>query len=355
MNELTDLRKQIDEINLQILDLLSQRGALVEEMREVKRQSGLAFFDPRREEEMLRYLTAANRGPYSDATIRTIFKEIFKASLHLLEEKERADLLVGRRAGLSRSVIQIEGVHFGGERPVLIAGPCAIESQRQLAEIARELSRQGVRVLRGGAFKARTSPYSFQGLGERGLQYIHEIAKAHGMISVVEVLDTRNIDLVQGYVDVLQIGSRNMYNSALLKAVGLTDKPVLLKRGFMATLEEFLYAAEYIMSEGNARVILCERGIRTFERWTRNTLDISAVALLKQQTHLPVVVDVSHSAGRKDIVIPLARAALAVGADGLMVEVHSNPAIALSDADQQLDFEEFARLLEALDFPEQWA
>ena len=348
MDTLADQRKQIDEINLQILDLLSKRGSLVKRVKEIKGKAGSHFYDPGREDEMLRYLVEANPGPYSDDTIRTIFKEIFKASLHLQQEGEKASLLVTRMPGQANTVIRVRDVEIGGEQPVVIAGPCAIESREQLAEIAAWISGRGVRILRGGAFKPRTSPYSFQGLGKQGLEYIQQIAQEYGLVSVVEVMDTREVDLVCDYVDVLQVGSRNMHNFALLKAVGTIDKPVLLKRGLMATMEELLYAAEYILCGGNTRVILCERGIRTFEKWTRNTLDISAAILFKQETHLPVIVDISHSAGRKDLAIPLAKVAWAAGVDGIMVEVHNNPAVALSDANQQLNFTEFEQLLKAL-------
>jgi 3-deoxy-7-phosphoheptulonate synthase/chorismate mutase len=348
MDEFSELRRQIDDINFQLLELLSKRGSLVQRIRGIKTEHGLPFYDPRREEEMLRHLVEANRGPYADDTIRALFKEVFKASLHLLEDTERAHLQVHRSSEERKTVIDIAGVRIGDKDPVIIAGPCAIESRDQLNTIAQEVNQMGVRILRGGAFKPRTSPYSFQGLGKTGLEYMREITQARGMCSVMEVLDTADVDLLCSYADIVQIGARNMHNYALLKAVGGIDKPVLLKRGFMATIEELLYSAEYILSEGNTKIILCERGIRTFERWTRNTLDISAVALLKQATHLPVIVDISHSAGRKDIAIPLAKAALAAGADGIMVEVHNRPAIALSDADQQLSIQEFRQLLEAI-------
>lgn len=231
---------------------------------------------------------------------------------------------------------------------MVIAGPCAIESLEQLTEIAREISNLGISVLRGGAFKPRTSPYGFQGLGEQGLKLLRGVAEEFGMISITEVMDTKDIDLIYAYADIIQVGARNMHNFSLLKAVSAIDKPVMLKRGFMATIEELLYAAEYVMSGGNEEIILCERGTRTFEKWTRNTLDISAVAILKQESHLPVIVDVSHSAGRRYIVSPLAKAALGAGADGIMVEVHSDPLMALSDAEQQLSFSEFRDLLENL-------
>lgn len=235
-----------------------------------------------------------------------------------------------------------------GEKPLLIAGPCSIESEEQIMATARFLAARGVRVLRGGAFKPRTSPYGFQGLGVEGLKLGRKAADAFGMVFVTEVMDTRDVEVVAEYADILQIGARNMQNFALLKEVGKARRPVLLKRGLSATMEEWFYAAEYILAQGNEQVILAERGIRTFERWTRNTLDLSAVALAKQETHLPVVVDVTHAAGRTDLLAPLARAALAVGADGVHVEVHPNPKVALSDNQQQMDFAQFDRFLEAI-------
>jgi 3-deoxy-7-phosphoheptulonate synthase/chorismate mutase len=243
--------------------------------------------------------------------------------------------------------VRVKDVVFG-ERPLLIAGPCAIESEEQMMAAARFLASKGVKVLRGGAFKPRTSPYGFQGLGVEGLRLGRKAADAFGMVFVTEVMDTRDVEVVAEYADILQIGARNMQNFALLKEVGKAGRPVLLKRGLAATMEEWFYAAEYILSQGNGQVILAERGIRTFERWTRNTLDLSAVALAKQETHLPVVVDVTHAAGRTDLLAPLARAALAVGADGVHVEVHPNPKVALSDNQQQLDFAQFERFLEAI-------
>jgi 3-deoxy-7-phosphoheptulonate synthase/chorismate mutase len=219
-----------------------------------------------------------------------------------------------------------------------------------MEEVARALVAQGVRWLRGGAFKPRTTPYAFQGLGERGLAILRDVARRHGLVTVTEVTDTRLVGLVGEYADVLQVGSRNMYNYDLLRELGRIHKPVLLKRGLAATTDELLWSAEYVVSGGNEQVILCERGIRTFERQTRNTLDLSAVALLRQQSFLPVIVDVSHAAGRRDILTPLARAALAVGAQGVMVEVHPCPAVARSDSQQQLDLREFRRLAETLGF-----
>lgn len=237
---------------------------------------------------------------------------------------------------------------MGDGRPVVIAGPCSVEDRDQLLVTARAVRAAGATLLRGGAFKPRTSPYSFQGLGAQGLELLAEARLVTGLPVVTELLDVRDLDLVCRYADVLQIGSRNMHNVPLLKEVGNARKPVLLKRGFAATVEEWFLAAEYILAQGNDRVILCERGIRTFETATRNTLDLSAVVLAHLGTHLPVIVDPSHAAGRSDLVAPLAKAALAVGADGLLIEVHPNPASALSDGDQALTVGEFAALVSDL-------
>ena len=228
----------------------------------------------------------------------------------------------------------------------VIAGPCSVEGHAMLQETATEVAKAGAVALRGGAFKPRTSPYSFQGLGEEALQLLARVRDEIGLPVVTEVLDTRHVTLVAQYADVLQIGARNMQNYALLSEVGSTDKPVLLKRGMSALLEDFLLAAEYIMKEGNANVILCERGIRTFERAMRNTLDMGAVPFLKRETHLPVIVDPSHAAGRRDLVQPLALAAVAAGADGLIVEVHPDPDRAKTDGDQSLSFEMFAQMMD---------
>ncbi len=226
----------------------------------------------------------------------------------------------------------------------LIAGPCAVESRNQIIRIARAVARAGGSFLRGGAFKPRTSPYSFRGLGEEGLKYLAEASRMTGLPVVTEVLTVEEVSLVAGYADILQIGTRNMQNPALLEAVGEVDRPVLLKRGMMASLKEFLLSAEYILARGNPRVILCERGIRTFSTETRNTLDISAVPLLKRLSHLPVVVDPSHAAGKRELVPALALAAAAAGADGLMIEIHPDPDRAASDGRQSLDLETFAGL-----------
>lgn len=341
------LRREVDRINRELLRLLSERGRLVQEIGRIQTELGLPHYDPKREEEMLAYLTRENPGPFPAETIRKLFKEIFKASLDLEEREDQKKFLYSRKHKPEPTRVAVKGVIFG-EKPLLVAGPCSIESEEQMMATARFLAERGVKVLRGGAFKPRTSPYGFQGLGVEGLKIGRKAADAFGMVFVTEVMDTRDVEVVAEYADILQIGARNMQNFALLKEVGRAGRPVLLKRGLSATMEEWFYAAEYILSQGNERVILAERGIRTFERWTRNTLDLSAVALAKQETHLPVIVDVTHAAGRTGLLTPLARAALAVGADGVHVEVHPNPKVALSDNQQQMDFAQFEAFLQGI-------
>lgn len=228
-----------------------------------------------------------------------------------------------------------------GDKFQFIAGPCAVESKAQMEREAEFLSNLGIKFLRGGAFKPRTSPYAFQGLGVEGLEILKDTAKKYGMKVVSEMMAPEDLPLFEEYVDVIQIGTRNMQNYRLLEKIGHSTKPVLLKRGFMSTVEEWLLAAEYLYYHGNSRIILCERGIRTFEKYTRNTLDISAVPLVKILSHLPIIVDLSHATGRRDLISPLAKAVVAVGADGAMIEVHENPEKALSDGQQSLNFKEF--------------
>jgi 3-deoxy-7-phosphoheptulonate synthase len=243
------------------------------------------------------------------------------------------------------TILKIGPRKVGGKHLAIIAGPCCIESEEQLRTVARAVADAGAGFLRGGAFKPRTSPYSFQGLGEEGLKLLKAIGQETGLVTVTEVLDVRDVDLVASYADVLQVGARNMQNFRLLTEVGHADRPVLLKRNPAATVEELLMSAEYILSEGNRRVMLCERGVRGFETTTRYTLDISAVPNIQKVSHLPVLVDPSHATGRRDLVPPLALAAVAAGADGIMVEVHDHPEKALSDGPQQLLPEDFRRLM----------
>ncbi|MBM4398529.1 MAG: bifunctional 3-deoxy-7-phosphoheptulonate synthase/chorismate mutase [Deltaproteobacteria bacterium] len=346
--ELDGLRGRLDEINAAVLRLLCERGRIVARVRDLKERSGAEMFNPAREREMLDALVAANEGPFPDAVVRHLFKEVFRASLAMMERSGVEALRVARGSG-PEVVVRVGDRAIGGERPVLIAGPCAVEDEEQVRTVAHALAAMGVEFLRGGAFKPRTSPYAFQGLGEEGLRMLSEAGREAGLATVSEVVDTRTVEVVARYVDVLQVGSRNMANYELLKAVAVAGKPVLLKRGFAATLDEFLQAAEYLALAGNEQIVLCERGIRTFERETRYTLDLAAVPLLRRMSRLPVVVDASHAAGRRDILPALSRAAFAAGADGLMLEVHPRPEVARSDSQQQLDLPSFAALATELE------
>jgi len=257
--------------------------------------------------------------------------------------------LVSREFKKEDSIIELgKGVKIGGKPLVVMAGPCSIENIDRLFEIGREVKKAGATVLRGGAFKPRTSPYSFQGLGKQGLQMLREVGSELGLVTVTEVMDSRDVELVANYADVLQIGCRNMQNFNLLKEVGATRKPVLLKRGMASTVKDMLMSAEYILSEGNFSVILCERGIRTFEDSTRNTLDISAIPVTKQLSHLPIIVDPSHAAGKWGLVAALSKASVGAGCDGLIVEVHNHPEEAVSDGEQSLIPEKFASLMAQL-------
>ena len=256
--------------------------------------------------------------------------------------------LVGLKKKQETTIVKVNGVEVGGSKVVVVAGPCAVESKEQLFETARSVKAGGAKILRGGAFKPRSSPYSFQGLGEEGLKLLSQIRKETGLPIVTEAMDTRQVEIVAKYADMIQIGSRNMQNFPILKEAGMCGKPVLLKRGMMATIEEFLFAAEYILNQGNEQVILCERGIRTFETSTRNTLDLSAVPMLKNLTHLPVIVDPSHGTGLRWMVPAMAKAAVAVGADGLIMEVHYKPEDALCDGKQSLSPYEFTNLMSDL-------
>lgn len=257
--------------------------------------------------------------------------------------------LVTKSHPAHQSIVQLsEQVLIGGNELVVIGGPCAVESLNQMEQIAQSLSQHSVHALRGGVYKPRTSPYSFQGMGVEGLQVLAEVRRQYGMPVVTEVMAIAQIETVAAYADMLQIGSRNMQNFELLKALGTVDKPVLLKRGLSATLEEFIMAAEYILAHGNSNVVLCERGIRSFDTYTRNVLDLGAVVALKQLTHLPVIVDPSHAAGKRELVPGLAKAAIAAGADGLIIECHPEPEKSVSDARQALSLEDMQTLVASL-------
>ncbi len=246
------------------------------------------------------------------------------------------------------TVIKIKDVEIGGNKIVMMAGPCSIESREGIHKLAEIVHKSGAKILRGGAFKPRTSPYSFQGLGEEGLQYMREAADEYGLLVITELMDLSQLDVVEKYCDIIQIGARNMQNFSLLKALGKSPLPIMLKRGLSATIEEWLMSAEYILSSGNENVMLCERGIRTFETYTRNTFDISAIPMVHKKSHLPVIADPSHATGLRDQVAPMARASVAAGADGLMIEFHDNPEKAFSDGPQALLPNDFLKLCEEL-------
>ncbi|MFC7393602.1 bifunctional 3-deoxy-7-phosphoheptulonate synthase/chorismate mutase [Scopulibacillus cellulosilyticus] len=346
--EIDKLRIKVDEIDLKLRDMLNERAGLVKDISRLKKVHGLPSFDPIREREMLNHIADNNEGPFETGTLQHIFKEIFKAGLELQENDHRKALLVSRRKKAEDTIVQVNQDSIGDGIQRLVAGPCSVESYEQTARVAESLKKHGLALLRGGAFKPRTSPYDFQGLGLEGLKILKRVADEYNLSVISEIVSPKDIETAEEYIDVIQIGARNMQNFELLKEAGKSNKPVLLKRGLAATIEEFMNAAEYIISSGNENIILCERGIRTYERATRNTLDISAVPILKQETHLPVLVDVTHSTGRRDLLLPTAKAALAIGADGIMAEVHPDPAVALSDAAQQMDLEQFDQFVEQL-------
>lgn len=251
---------------------------------------------------------------------------------------------VSREFKKADTIIDVKGHLIGGDNFMLMAGPCSVENREMLSNIAKEVKKGGAVALRGGAYKPRTSPYDFQGLGEVGLKYLREVADENDMLVVTELMDSDNLELVSSYADIIQIGARNMQNFSLLKKLGKLDKPVLLKRGLSATINEFLLSAEYILAHGNQNVILCERGIRTFETMTRNTLDLNAIALVRELSHLPIIVDASHGTGKRSLVGPLTLAGIMAGANGAMIEVHENPDCALSDGAQSLDFKLFDKV-----------
>jgi 3-deoxy-7-phosphoheptulonate synthase len=266
-----------------------------------------------------------------------------------LASREGSEMLVSRNHQPEDSQVRVKGCIIGGNQLAVIAGPCAIEGEEILKETAFKVRGCGASFLRGGAYKPRTSPYSFQGLGEEGLKILARVGEEMNMPVITEVMDSEDIELVSEYSDLIQVGARNMHNFALLRKLGKTDKPVILKRGLSATIEEWLLAAEYILAGGNMQVILCERGIRSAEPWTRNTLDLSAVALVKELSHLPVLVDPSHATGVRSLVTPMAKAAIAAGADGIMVEVHPHPEKALSDGEQSLTPRGFSQLMKQIE------
>ena len=346
--DLESLRSQIDDLNLEILRLINERAAVVDEIGKIKEKQGVNRYDPLRERHMLDLIKEHNHGPLNQMTVDYIFKQIFKTALKQLEADKKKELLVSRKKKSEDTVININGELIGQGKPSFVFGPCAVESYEQVAAVAASIKAKGEKLIRGGAYKPRTSPYDFQGLGLEGLKILKRVSEEYGLGVITEIVTPGHLEEALDYIDVIQIGARNMQNFELLKAAGATNKPVLLKRGLAATIDEFIHAAEYIMSKGNENIILCERGIRTYEKATRNTLDISAVPILKQETHLPVFVDVTHSTGRRDLLLPCAKAAIAIGADGVMAEVHPDPSVALSDSQQQMDIPTFDAFYETL-------
>ncbi len=387
---LEEARDRIDEIDRRFVELLAERYAVVDDICEMKEKDGDLVKDPDREAELLAHVSRiAEDNDLSPALVRRLYDEILSHSVDRQHE-QRASLdggaespeveetttdppydgatngrvkptpassaaplsppegasedrpyhEVARDARSDDTVISVGDATIGGEQPVLIAGPCSVESREQIHRSAEAVAEAGGHLLRGGCFKPRTSPYSFQGLGEEGLDLLAEAGSRFDLPVITEVLAPGDVGAVAARADVLQIGARNMQNFPLLKAVGASDRPVMLKRGMMATVEEWLAAAEYVVGHGNPRVFLCERGIQTFTSATRYTLDLSSVPVAQERTHLPVVVDPSHAAGTRRWVPPLVRAALGVGADGVMVEAHPNPEEALSDGPQSLVLEE---------------
>jgi 3-deoxy-7-phosphoheptulonate synthase len=284
-----------------------------------------------------------NKGPVEDSRLLSL--DGVKETIRVTKPYK----LVSRETHPQSTTIAIGDINIGGQEPVIMAGPCAVESEEQALTIAHLVKQYGAQIFRGGAFKPRTSPYSFQGLGEEGLKILKRVRSETGLLIVSEATDHTNIEIVEQYADIIQIGARNMHSYSLLRRAGRASKPILLKRGFAATIGELLMSAEYIMSEGNTQVILCERGIRTFADNTRSTLDLSAIPSIKEVSHLPVVVDPSHAAGRREYVIPLSKGAIAVGADGLLVEVHHDPSHALSDGMQSLYPEQFEKLVKEIE------
>ncbi|UOQ84827.1 bifunctional 3-deoxy-7-phosphoheptulonate synthase/chorismate mutase [Gracilibacillus salinarum] len=325
----------MQKLEEEIIQLISERGKLILENQEDAKLT-------------MDQIEKVNNGPYDAASIQQLFTQLDERF-----SSKKDTYLYSRDYKREDTVIQVKKHKIGQGEPVKIMGPCSVETEEQVRQAAADLASRGVKFIRGGAFKPRTSPYDFQGLGINGLRMLSDAARIHDMAVVSEIMSADQIETALPYIDIIQVGSRNMQNFELLKAVGRVNKPVLLKRGLSSTIKEFKMAAEYILAEGNPNVILCERGIRTYEDATRNTLDISAVPILKQETHLPVLVDITHSTGRKDILLPTAKAALAVGADGIMTEVHPNPAVALSDAKQQMDLSEFHAFMDAIEKFEQ--
>lgn len=333
---------KLNTIDQKIIDLIIQRGKI---MKDVKKNN-INILDFLYNDNIFSNINEKNLIYYNLDTIKRVFTPLFLKEIAPIKKNPKPSLLVSRETKKENTIIEINNVKIGNGQPQIIAGPCSIENLEQLRTVAKELNKKNLNFIRGGAFKPRSSPYSFQGLGIEGLKMLKKVGDEFNLITVSEIVTPTDLNIANKYIDIIQIGARNMQNFELLKAAGKLNKPILLKRGLSATIEEFINAAEYIASNGNKQIILCERGIRTYETATRNTLDISAVPILKKITHLPVMVDVTHSTGRKDLLIPTTKAAIAIGADAIMSEVHPNPRLALSDNLQQMDLKEFHNYLD---------
>lgn len=346
MKKINELRDEIDNIDDKILELIKERMELSVKISEEKNSTGKKVLDREREINIIQKLFSNNTNSViSNEQLASIYLQIFKVSKKIQENKITQKYLVYKSEPTHKSIITV-GQEVIGDEFKYILGPCSIETEDQVEQVASYLSSKGLKFIRGGAFKPRTSPYDFQGLKEEGLQILRKTADKHSLYVVSEMMSADQKDLFEKYVDIIQVGARNMQNYELLKVLGSINKPILLKRSFGATIEEFLLAAEYIVANGNSNVILCERGIRTFENSTRATLDLGGIAVLRNTTHLPIIVDVSHSAGRRDIINQLTKAVKGMKLDGVMIEVHPNPFIALSDANQQITIEELDLILE---------
>lgn len=343
-NNLRSILQEIDNVNLSILEKINRQIELIKEISEFKGEPGTEYFDPQHETEIMERILNNNTGPLYNEQVKEIFGSIFSASFKFMGINRKKKLLISSSSNECFSNIK-DMFGIDNCEPIIMAGPCAVEKPEYLETIAEFLKKRNIKFIRAGAYKPRSSPYDFQGLKEIGVKILHDVSKRHDLISITEIVDTRDVEFVAEHIDVLQIGARNMHNFELLKEVGQTKRPVLLKRGISATIQELMFAAEYIALKGNRNIILCERGIRTYETKTRNTLDISSIPIIKMETNLPIIVDLSHSLGRKDIINNISRAVLSAGADGIMVEVHPFPELALSDSKQQLNLDEFDNML----------
>jgi 3-deoxy-7-phosphoheptulonate synthase/chorismate mutase len=346
MKDLKNVNDEIGSVSAELLEIINKIIAIIKKINDLRSNNRIELTETHVDEikrNFFRY-NEFYRFNIPVDFLDKIFSAVFEPVRFNSRKINENELLVKCvHTEHFKSLNEIFNIHSG--LPTIIAGPCAVECSEYMKEVAVALKNHNIRFLRGGAYKPRTSPYDFQGLKEDGLKILQEVCEKYNLISVSEVMDTRDVELVRKYVHVLQIGARNMHNYELLKEVGQTRHPVILKRGMSASVEEFIYAGEYMALQGNRTIILCERGIRTFETNTRNTLDISSIPIIKNETCLPIIVDLSHSLGRKDIICPIAKSVLAAGADGIMLEVHPKPEFALSDSKQQLDIEEFGRLL----------